>query len=198
MGAGDAHYFSGPIQNLLVFRKSGVGGMPTILGVNFLRRGGRPEIMENKATKFCRKKFAGRTLGEICGQFSWNSLGQQKIQPKSVLQNLESTLLGARKSTQTFSGQSFSRTLRVMDVRAENRGRPHQKVHFPAAPLVGRNFLTPGHPGVKVRNVRGKSGPKSLCLCRFSRRRTNVQQLTCNIDLSCYFYYLSSLLFSLS
>ena len=54
-----------------------------------------------------------------------------------------------------------------MDVRAENRGRPHQKVRFPAAPVVGRNFLTLGHPGVRVRNVRGKSGPKSLCLCCF-------------------------------
>ena len=52
-----------------------------------------------------------------------------------------------------------------MDIRAENRGRPHQKVRFPAAPVVGRNFLTPGQPGVRVRNVRTKSGPKSLCLC---------------------------------
>ena len=63
--------------------------------------------------------------------------------------------------------QSFSTTLRVVDVRTENRGRPHQKVRFPAAPVVGRNFLTPGHPGVRVRNVREKSGPKSLCLCCF-------------------------------
>ena len=76
--------------------------------------------------------------------------------------------IGAKKSTQTFFVQSFSTTLRVMDVRAENRGRPHQKVRFPAAPVVGRNFLTPGHPGVRVRNVRGKSGPESLCLCCFS------------------------------
>ena len=45
-----------------------------------------------------------------------------------------------------------------MDVRAENRERPHQKVRFPAAQVVGRNFLTPG---------RGKSGPKSLSLCCF-------------------------------
>ena len=48
--------------------------------------------------------------------------------------------LGAKKSTQTFFVQSLSTTLRVMDVRAENRGRPHQKVRFPAAPVVGRNF----------------------------------------------------------
>ena len=60
-----------------------------------------------------------------------------------------------------------------MDVRAENRGRPHQKVRFPAAPVAGRNFLTPGHPGVRVRNVRGKFGPKSLCLCCFCFPETN-------------------------
>ena len=34
--------------------------------------------------------------------------------------------------------------------------------------LLGRNFLTLGHPGVRVSNVRGKFGPKSLCLCCFS------------------------------
>ena len=72
-----------------------------------------------------------------------------------------------KKSTQTFFVQIFSTTLRVVDVRAKNRGRPHQKVRFPAAPVVGRNSLTPGHPGVRVRSVRGKSGPKSLCLCCF-------------------------------
>ena len=76
-------------------------------------------------------------------------------------------ILGDKKSTQTFFVQSFSTTLRVMDVRAENRGRPHQNVRFSAAPVMGRNFLTPGHPGVRVRNVRGNSGPKSLCLCCF-------------------------------
>ena len=49
--------------------------------------------------------------------------------------------------------QSFSRTLRVMDVRAENRGRPHQKVRFSAAPVMGGSFLTQGRPGVRVRNA---------------------------------------------
>ena len=39
-----------------------------------------------------------------------------------------------------------------------------KKCVFPVAPVVGRNFLTPGHPGVRVQNVRGKSGPRSLCL----------------------------------
>ena len=54
-----------------------------------------------------------------------------------------------------------------MDVRTKNRGRPHQNVRFSAAPVMGRSFLTQGRPGVRVRNVRGKSGPKSLCLCCF-------------------------------
>ena len=41
-----------------------------------------------------------------------------------------------------------------MDVCAKNRGRPHQKVHFSAAPVMGRNILTQqGRPGVRVRNV---------------------------------------------
>ena len=75
--------------------------------------------------------------------------------------------VGPNKSTQTFFVQSFSTTLRVMDVRTENHGRPRQKGRFPAAPVVRRNFSTPGDPGVRVRNVRGKSGPKSLCLCCF-------------------------------
>ena len=52
-----------------------------------------------------------------------------------------------------------------MDVRAENRGRPPPKVGFPGAPVMGRNFSTPGHLGLRVRKVRGESGPKSLCLC---------------------------------
>ena len=53
-------------------------------------------------------------------------------------------------------------------------GRPRRKswtsapkVRFSAAPVMGRNLLTQGRPGVRVRNVRGKSGPKSLCLCCF-------------------------------
>ena len=72
-----------------------------------------------------------------------------------------------QKINANFFVQSFSKTLRAMDVRAKNRGRPHQKMRFSAAPVMGRNFLTQGRPGVRVRNVRGKSGPKSLCLCCF-------------------------------
>ena len=55
-----------------------------------------------------------------------------------------------------------------MDVRAENRGRPHQKVRFPAATVVGRNFLTPGHPGVRVRNVHANPDQKVYVYAVFS------------------------------
>ena len=75
---------------------------------------------------------------------------------------------GPKNQRKLFLDKVFSRTPRVMDVRAENHVRPHQNVLFPAAPVVGRNFLTCGHPGVRVRNVCGKSGPKSLCLSFFS------------------------------
>ena len=88
--------------------------------------------------------------------------------------------LGTKKSTQTFFVQSFSRTLRVMDVRAENRGRPHQKVRFSAASVMGRNFLTQGRPGIRVRDVRGKSGPKCLCLCCFFFPEINSARLIKN------------------
>ena len=52
-------------------------------------------------------------------------------------------------------------------------------MRFPAAPVVGRDFLTPGHSGIRVRNVRRKSGPKSLCLCCFffpeiNRKHINI------------------------
>ena len=40
----------------------------------------------------------------------------------------------------------FPSLIRVMDVRAENGGRPHRKVRFPATPVMGRHFLTPGYP----------------------------------------------------
>ena len=86
--------------------------------------------------------------------------------------------VGAKKSTQTFFVQSFSKTLRVMDVRTKNRGRPHHKVRLSAAPVMGRNFLTQGRPGVRVRNVRGKSGPKSLWLCCFFLPDNDIHILT--------------------
>ena len=66
-----------------------------------------------------------------------------------------------------------------MDVRAEKRGRLHRKVRFSAAPVMGRNLLTQGHPDVRVRNVLGKFGPKSLCLCCFF---VPDQRLCCSLS----------------
>ena len=77
--------------------------------------------------------------------------------------------VGARKSTQTFSGQNLSKTLRVMDVRAENRGRAHQKVCFYCGgPGDREKRFDPkasGHMGQECpREIR----TKTLCLCCFS------------------------------
>ena len=47
---------------------------------------------------------------------------------------------GAKKSTQTFFVQSFPTTLRVMDVRAENRGRLHQSAFFLRPRWRGETF----------------------------------------------------------
>ena len=92
--------------------------------------------------------------------------------------------IGDKKSTQTFTGQRFAMTLRVMDVRAKNRGRLHQKMGFPAAPVMGRNFLIPAHPGVRVRNIQLEIRTKNCCLCCFSslikkgsRRSTSAKAL---------------------
>ena len=45
-----------------------------------------------------------------------------------------------QKNNADFFWTKFSRTLRVMDVPAENRGRPHQKVRFPTALVMGETF----------------------------------------------------------
>ena len=54
-----------------------------------------------------------------------------------------------QKINANFFVQSFSRTLWVMDARAENHGHPPPKVGFPAAPVMGRNFLDPWASGRK-------------------------------------------------
>ena len=80
---------------------------------------------------------------------------------KCIVQRLYLFLINrGQKSTQTFLVQSFSTTLRVMDVRAENRGRPHQKVRFPAALVVGEKLFDPWACGRKgqecPREIRAK------------------------------------------
>ena len=72
--------------------------------------------------------------------------------------------IGANKSKQTVSAQSFFEN-------PSGHGRLRRKTWMSgpkgglSVPLeMGRDFLTPGHPGVRVWNVRRKFGPKSLCL----------------------------------
>ena len=51
-----------------------------------------------------------------------------------------------------------------------------KKCVFPAGPVTGRNFLTLGHPGVRVRNIRRRFAPNHLCLlcCFFPKKlKTN-------------------------
>ena len=142
-----------------------------------------------------RVNFAGDFLVDFRGPFSLEKQ-DEKSTPKSIakfkssfgssailccIDNIEAskptTLKGMSDPQQLPRGQKikasffctkFFKTASGHGRPRRNRGRLHQKLRFPAAPVVGRNFLTPGHSGVRVRNVRGKSGPKSLCLCCFS------------------------------
>ena len=68
----------------------------------------------------------------------------------------------AKKSTQTFFVQSLSITLRVMDVRAENRGRPHQKSAFSCGPGGGEKLFDPGASGRK-----GQECPREIRTKKF-------------------------------
>ena len=54
---------------------------------------------------------------------------------------------------------------------------------FSCGLMMGRNSLSPGHLGVRVRNVRAKSGLKCLCLCCFYSLNTSSQ--LCSIHLRC-------------
>ena len=154
---------------------------------------------------FCRNLrgfFPNKFPGEFCHGFFGGFLGafflgrnRRKKSPKNPRQNSNQNLgvslpkstlqgsglekLGTRKSMQTFFGQSFSRALRVMDVCTKNRGRPHRKVRFPPAPVVGRNFLTPGHQGIRVRNVRRNSDQKVYVYVVFSSLRNTVEFSMC-------------------
>ena len=70
--------------------------------------------------------------------------------------------LGAKKSTQCFFVQNVSKTLRVMDVRAENRGRPHQKNAFFRGAGGGEKLFDPGSSGRK-----GQECPREIQTKKF-------------------------------
>ena len=60
-------------------------------------------------------------------------------------------------------------------------------VRFSAALVMGRNFLTPGHLGARVRNVHRKSGPKNLCLrCFFFSDSEVINRLVIETFIYCY------------
>ena len=55
---------------------------------------------------------------------------------------------------------SWTSAPKIVDVRT-------QKCVF-QRPDDGEKLFDPGHPRMRVRNVRAKSGPKTVCLCCFS------------------------------
>ena len=89
--------------------------------------------------------------------------------PREPIQTYRVTKLGD-PTKQTFFNAFFSGTLRVMDVRAKNRGRPPRNCVFPRTRCWGETSwpLVMRRNTVRVTNVRKKFGPKSLCLCCFS------------------------------
>ena len=44
-----------------------------------------------------------------------------------------------------------------------------KKVHFTVSLAIKRNLFTPGHPGARVRNVRGRSCPENLSFITLKR-----------------------------
>ena len=63
---------------------------------------------------------SGHSADQLCGLLV--RLALPSLQKHLV------NIAAALPPMQTFFVQSFSKTLRVMDVRAKNRGRPHKKV----------------------------------------------------------------------
>ena len=93
--------------------------------------------------KLCATSRCGKTPKHAQVQATWLSSLQ---------------FIGAKKSTQTFLVQNFSTTLRVMDVRAENRGRPHQKMRF-LRPGCGEKLFDPWV-AIEVAIYRMGNGPE--------------------------------------
>ena len=79
-------------------------------------------------------------------------------------------MIGATKSVQTLSVQSFSRTLRVMDVHAENRRRLTKK-WVCCGPSDGEKLLDPWASARKGQACPQKFGSQSLYLCCLSSLR---------------------------
>ena len=138
--------------------------------VNFLVRfASRPLFVWGSALEWFRKFFAVHAVFCIWG----SSL---------ALDLSRSVILGAQKLTQT-SSKGFSREFLKCPVL--ERGEKQ---------LAKCPFLQAKRPCFKTPlNWTGSFSfsllKKKLGLPLECRRRTDVQQLTCNIDFSCYFYY---------
>ena len=91
-----------------------------------------------------------RRLGRPSMQgMEWSWVIRRMVLSGNCKSGRQQGVLGTRKSKQTFSGQRLSRCLRIMDVRNQSRGRPHRKVRFPAALVVGRSPFEPWASGRK-------------------------------------------------
>ena len=106
--------------------------------------------------------------------FPWLSLGRVRVCPwddcptRAVRKTFMCfVFIGGQKSMQTFFLQSFSRTLRVMDVRAKKSWTSAPRNAFFCGQGDGEKLFDPGASGRKGQECPRKIGPKSLCLCCF-------------------------------
>ena len=83
-----------------------------------------------------------------------------KANSPSLSQNLLfATQLGIRKSTQFFWTKFFGESFGSWMSAAKNCERPHQIVCFPAAPVLGKNFLSLG---IRVSGRKGQECPQEI------------------------------------
>ena len=81
----------------------------------------------------------------------------------------------------------------VRDIPAKFAGHPRFPSSKPKEDKLSRestNFSATTPSRGRPAHHRAVSAPQKLIFVLFFRKRTHVQQLTCNIDLSSYFYYL--------
>ena len=89
---------------------------------------------------------------------------------RTFSQNCEQTLqkLGAKNINANFFCTKFFKNASGHGRPRQNRGRPHQKVRFSAAPVMGRNFLTQGSSGHKGQVSAGNPDQKVYVYAAFS------------------------------
>ena len=90
--------------------------------------------------------------------FEFPTIFTPKNPSLTTQQGPTSELLKIIKSAVGIMAKIFNKAQRTTPL-SEFHGRP-RKSAFACGPVVGRTFLTPGHPGIRVRNVRGKPEQK--------------------------------------